>query len=1090
MHAMEWLRCGPATPASPHRLPQSVRSSRMWIVQLALRRPYTFIVGALLVVIFGLIAIVRTPTDVFPEIDIPVVSIIWQYNGLPPEEVERRISTTFERAITTSVNDIEHIESQITPGLSVIKVFFHPGARIESAVAQLSGVSQIILRTMPPGATAPLIIRYSASNVPVLQLALSSPTLSEQELYDLGVNGIRTRLASVRGASVPQPYGGRTRLINVDLDPQQLFARGISPLDVSNAINAQNLVLPAGTAKIGPREYSVRMNGSPEILESLNDLPVKTVNGAMVRIRDVAQVRDGYAVQTNIVRRDGNRGAMITILKSSGASTIDVVNRVRAALPNILAQLTPELHVEEIVDQSLFVKAALKGVLVEALIAACLTALMILLFLGSWRSTLIVALSIPLSILSSIVVLSALGQSMNVMTLGGLALAVGVLVDDATVGIENIHRHVALGSDIEKAIIDGAQEIAVPTFVSTLSICIVFVPVFFLGGAAGSLFAPLAMAVVFAMMASYVISRTLVPTLVRYALEYEHSHHGKPGPIERLHARFDASFERFRLRYRYALESALRSRGRITAFFAAVVLGSMALLPFVGENFFPEVDAGQLRLHLRAAPGTRVEETEQLVASVERTIRQIIPKADLAMILDNIGITTGSSSNLALSDNPTVGVGDADIQIRLTDDASQSVAYYRNEIRKRLRKDYPEVKQFFLAADIVGQILNFGLPAPINVQVAGSNRAKNYELVRALEARIRKIPGAVDVYVHQVMNAPELFLTVDRDRAAALGMTERDVASNVLVSLASSQQTSPNFWLNPQNGVQYAINVQTPQAGLSSLDAIMRTPVVAANASATGNANSMQMLNGVARLSRRTGIGVISHRDVQPVFDVYASVQDRDLGSVARDVDKVIEELMPTAAKGTTVSVRGQVASMRTAYQGLAAGLAFAVLLVYLLMVVNFQSWLDPLIIVTALPGALAGIAWALFSTQTTLSVPALMGAIMSIGVATANSILIVTFANERLRAGLSAHDAALEAGYTRLRPVLMTASAMVIGMLPMALGLGEGGEQNAPLGRTVVGGLIAATAATLFIVPIAYSTLQGRAQARRARVSSPELAS
>ncbi|MBC8089500.1 MAG: efflux RND transporter permease subunit [Phycisphaerae bacterium] len=1056
----------------------------MWIVQLALRRPYTFIVGALLVVIFGVLAIIRTPTDVFPEIDIPVVSVIWQYNGLPPEEVERRISTTFERAITTSVNDIEHIESQITPGLSVIKVFFQPGARIESAVAQLSGVSQTILRTMPPGATTPLIIRYSASNVPVLQLALSSPTLSEQELYDLGVNGIRTRLASVRGASVPQPYGGRTRIINVDLDPQQLLARGISPLDVSNAINAQNLVLPAGTAKIGPREYGVRMNGSPEILESLNDLPVKTVNGSTVRIRDVAQVRDGYGVQTNIVRRDGQRGAMVTILKSSGASTIDVVNRVREALPNILAQLTPELHVEEIVDQSLFVKAALKGVLVEALIAACLTALMILLFLGSWRSTLIVALSIPLSILASIVVLSALGQSMNVMTLGGLALAVGVLVDDATVGIENIHRHVALGSHIEKAIIDGAQEIAVPTFVSTLSICIVFVPVFFLGGAAGSLFAPLAMAVIFAMMASYVISRTLVPTLVRYALEYEHSHHGNPGPIERVHARFDVAFERFRLRYRAALVSALASRRSITTVFALGVVASFALLPFVGQNFFPEVDAGQMRLHLRAPPGTRVEETEQMVANVERTIRRIIPKEDLGMILDNIGITTGSSSNLALSDNPTVGVTDADIQITLTEDASQSVAHYRSEIRKRLRKDFPEVKQFFLAADIVGQILNFGLPAPINVQVAGSNRVKNYELARALEARIRKIPGAVDVYVHQVMNAPELFVTVDRDRAAALGMTERDVASNVLVSLASSQQTSPNFWLNPQNGVQYAINVQTPQAGMSSLDAIMRTPIVAANAAATGN--TMQMLNGVASISRRTGIGVISHRDVQPVFDVYASVQDRDLGSVAGDVDQIIEELLPSAARGTTINMRGQVASMRTAYAGLAYGLAFAVLLVYLLMVVNFQSWLDPLIIVTALPGALAGIAWALFATQTTLSVPALMGAIMSIGVATANSILIVTFANERLRAGSSPHDAALEAGFTRLRPVLMTAFAMIIGMLPMALGFGEGGEQNAPLGRTVIGGLIAATAATLFIVPIAYSALQGRAQSRSAAALLP----
>jgi CzcA family heavy metal efflux pump len=1050
----------------------------MWIVQLALRRPYTFIVGAMLVVIFGVLAILRTPTDVFPEIDIPVVSIIWQYNGLPPEEMERRISTTYERALTTSVNDIEHVESQMVSGLSVIKVFFQPGARIESAVAQLAAVSQIVLRSMPPGATAPLIVRYNASNVPVLQLALSSPTLSEQQLYDLGSNGIRTRLASVRGASVPLPYGGRTRLINVDIDPQQLMARGISPVDVTNAINAQNLVLPSGTSKIGSREYDVRVNGSPEVVDQLNDLPIKTSNGAIVRLRDVAQVRDGYAVQTNIVRRDGKRGALITVLKSSGASTVDVVDRVRAALPNILAQLSPELHVEELADQSVFVKAALKGVLTEALIAACLTALMILLFLGSWRSTLIVALSIPLSILSSILVLSALGQTMNVMTLGGLALAVGVLVDDATVGIENIHRHVQMGSEIEKAILDGAQEIAVPTFVSTMSICIVFVPVFFLGGAAGSLFAPLAMAVVFAMMASYVISRTLVPTLVRYALEYEAHHHGNPGPFERVHARFDASFERMRLRYRNTLEGALASKGAVTSLFAVLVLASFMLVPFLGENFFPAVDAGQLRLHLRAAPGTRVEETEVIVADVERTIREVIPRRELGMILDNIGIVTTAASNLALSDNPTVGVTDADLLISLTDSATHSVAYYRNAIRKRLRADFPEVKTFFMAADIVSQILNFGLPAPINVQVAGTSREKNYQLAREIEARMRAIPGAVDVYTHQIMNAPQLYVNIDRDRASALGLTQRDVSNNLLISLASSSQTSPNFWLNPANGVQYAVSVRTPQDRMGSLDDIMGTPVIGAS-NASGN---MQMLDNVATISRRTGIGVISHRDVTPVIDVFANVQDRDLGAVANDVDKILAEARLKAAKGTTIEMRGQVASMRSAYQGLGFGLAFAILLVYLLMVVNFQSWLDPLIIVTALPGALAGICWALFATQTSLSVPSLMGAIMSIGVATANSILIVTFANELRRSGMNAHDAALEAGYTRLRPVIMTAFAMIIGMLPMAFGLGEGGEQNAPLGRAVIGGLVAATAATLFIVPIAYSALQGRGEARRVR--------
>ncbi|MEP6779726.1 MAG: efflux RND transporter permease subunit [Gemmatimonadaceae bacterium] len=1055
----------------------------MWIVQLALKRPYTFIVGAMLVVIFGVLAILRTPTDVFPEIDIPVISVIWQYNGLPPEEMERRMSTTYERALTTSVNDIEHVESQITSGLSIIKIFFQPGAQIEAAVAQLSAVSQIVLKGMPPGAIAPLILRYSASNVPVLQLALSSPTLSEQELADLGSNGIRTRLASVRGASVPPPYGGRTRLINVDLDLAQLRARGISPLDVSNAVNSQNLVLPSGSAKIGSREYGVMVNGSPEVVDALNDLPVKSVNGAIVHIRDVAQVRDGYAVQTNMVRRDGKRGALITVLKSSGASTIDVVNRVRAALPNIMAQLPRELKVDELADQSLFVKAALKGVVVEALIAACLTALMILLFLGSWRSTLIVALSIPLSILSSIVVLSAIGQTMNVMTLGGLALAVGVLVDDATVGIENIHRHVDMGSHIEKAILDGAQEIAVPTFVSTLSICIVFVPVFFLGGAAGSLFAPLAMAVVFAMMASYVISRTLVPTLVRYALQWEASHHGNPGPIERVHVRFDLAFERLRTRYRALLESTLANRGKIFTAFTVAVVASFALFPFLGENFFPTVDAGQLRVHLRAASGTRVEETEQIVGAVERTIRQVIPPDEIGTILDNIGITSTSASNLALSDNPTVGVTDADLLIALTDKRTHDVAYYRQEIRKRLRQDFPELKVFFMAADIVSQILNFGLPAPINVQVLGNNRAANYELAQKLEARIRKIPGAVDVYINQVMDAPQLYVTVDRDRASALGLTERDVASNLLVSLSSSQQTAPNFWLNQSNGVQYAVNVQTPPSAMNSLAQLVQTPIVS-NSAAGG---AVSLLDNVAQITRRTGIGVITHRDVQPVFDIFANVQDRDLGAVARDVDAIIADAEKSLPRGTTIQMRGQVASMRTAYQGLGYGLAFAVLLVYLLMVVNFQSWLDPLIIVTALPGALAGITWALFATQTSLSVPSLMGAIMSIGVATANSILIVTFANERRLAGLSAHDAALEAGYTRLRPVIMTAFAMIIGMLPMALGFGEGGEQNAPLGRAVIGGLIAATAATLFIVPIAYSTLRGRVEAR-ARAAMPLL--
>ncbi len=1055
----------------------------MWIVQLALRRPYTFIVGALLVVIFGVLAIVRTPTDIFPEIDIPVVSIIWQYNGLPAEEMERRFGTVYERAITTTVNDIEHIESQSLAGVTVIKVFFQPKAKIEAAVAQLAAVSQTILRIMPPGASAPFILRFNASNVPVLQLVLSSATLSEQELYDIGSNGIRTKLATVQGASVPQPYGGRARLINVDLDPQQLLARGISPSDVSAAINAQNLILPSGTAKIGDREYAVRMNGSPDVSDALNDLPVKIVNGALVRVRDVAQVRDGYAVQTNIVRRSGKRGALITVLKSGGASTVDVVRRVRAALPGILATLPPALNVEVLADQSLFVVAALKGVLNEAFIAALLTAAMILLFLGSWRSTLIVALSIPLSILSSIIALSALGQSMNVMTLGGLALAVGVLVDDATVGIENIHRVLESGIAIDEAILQGAQQIAVPTLVSTLSICIVFVPIFFLGGAAGSLFAPLAMAVVFAMLASYAISRTLVPTLVRYALQYEAHHHGAAGPMERIHLRFDAAFDRWRARYRLSLQSALAHRGRVVTLFAGGVLASCALIPFLGQNFFPSVDAGQIRLHVRAPVGTRVEATEQYVAAIERSIRRVIPPDELALILDNIGITSSGAANLAFSDNPTIGSTDADILIGLSGNRHGTVEDYRRALRTQLHSEFPQVTVFFQAADIVGQILNFGLPAPINVQVLGSNKTKNYEIARQIEARVRKIPGAADVYVQQLLNAPELFVTVDRDRAAELNLTQRDVSNNLLVALASSGQAAPNFWLNPQNGVQYGVNVQTPQSRIRSLEGITSAPILSSGTSAGG----AQTLENVAEVSRRTGIANVSHYDVQGVFDVFANVQDRDLGAVASEVDRIIADVTPTLPRGTTIAMRGQVASMRTAFRGLGFGLAFAVVLVYLLMVVNFQSWLDPFIIITALPGALAGIVWALFATQTTLSVPSLMGAIMSIGVATANSILIVSFARERQLAGVSAYDAALEAGDTRLRPVVMTAFAMIIGMLPMALGYGEGGEQNAPLGRAVIGGLSVATLATLFIVPIAFSALRGRTDVATRTTMTPE---
>ncbi|AMW06064.1 efflux RND transporter permease subunit [Gemmatimonas phototrophica] len=1051
----------------------------MWIVTLALRRPYTFIVGALLVVLFGVLSALRMPTDILPELNIPVVSVIWSYNGLPPEEMERRFGTPFERSLTTTITGIEHIESQSMAGISVAKVYFQPDASVESAVSQIAAQSQTILRIMPPGASAPLIIRYNAANVPVLQLALGGDSLSEQQLNDLGTNGIRTRLATVRGASVPQPYGGRSRLINVDLDPAQLQARGLSPTDVSDAISAQNLVLPGGTTKIGEREYAVRLNGSPTVVEALNDLPIRVVNGALVRVRDVAQVRDGYAVQTNIVHRDGVRGALVTVLKSGGASTIDVVNRVREALPGILAALPSALKVDVLADQSLFVKAALEGVVIEALIAACLTAAMILLFLGSWRSTLIVALSIPLSILVSVTVLAALGQTLNVMTLGGLALAVGVLVDDATVGIENIHRVQEHEPDIEQAILLGAGQIAVPTLVSTLAICIVFVPIFFLSGAAGALFRPLAMAVVFAMMASYVISRTLVPTLVKFAMQRERALEAKraglphaPGPFAQIHYRFEHFFERMRVRYRLALASTLGKPASLVVMALVVLVSGAALAPWLGRDFFPQVDAGQIRLHLRAPVGTRIEETARLVAAVEARIRTIIPPEDLGTILDNVGIASTSLTNLAFSDNPTTGVTDADLLLVLTDERRGNTAHYASEIRRVLRDEFPQMLVFFQSADIIGQILNAGLPAPVDVQVTGSNRAENIVVARALEQRLRQIPGAVDVYLQQRLEAPQLNVNVDRVRASSLSLTQREVANDLLVSLASSGQAQPNVWLNPQNGVQYTVSVQTPQYRMSSLEALSLTPIAGAGGGAA------QYLGNLAAITRSSGMAVVSHYDVAPVFDVFANVQHRDLGAVAKDIDMVLDSVRPSLPKGTTLVMRGQVASMRESYQGLVTGLFFAVVLVYLIMVINFQSWLDPLIISSALPMALAGVVWALFAAGNTISVPAFMGAIMSVGVATANGILVVAFANERMDDGLSALDAALDAAATRLRPVIMTAAAMIVGMIPMALGVGEGGEQNAPLGRAVIGGLTFATFATLTVLPYVYSRLRaGRAR-------------
>ncbi|MBI1760836.1 MAG: efflux RND transporter permease subunit [Acidobacteria bacterium] len=1048
----------------------------MWIVKLALRRPYTFVVAALLIGLLGGVTIVRMSTDIFPEIDLPVASVIWTYNGISAEEMAQRIVTPSERGLTTTVNDIEHIESQSLNGVAVIKVFFHPGAKIEAAVAQITAMSQSILRIMPPGSSSPFIVRYNVSNVPILQASVSSDALNEQQLYDYSQNFIRTQMATVQGASLPIPYGGKPRQIMVDIDAQALYAKGLSASDVSAAINAQNLILPAGTAKMGNREYNVRLNSSPESVEALNDLPIKQVGNATVYLREVAHVRDGSQVQTNIVRADGRRSALLTVLKSGGASTLDIVSRVKAALPKIMSTVPKELKVNLLFDQSVFVRAAINGVMVEALIAACLTAAMILLFLGSWRSTLIVTISIPLSILCSIITLSLLGETLNVMTLGGLALAVGILVDDATVEIENIHRNLGQGKALKQAILDGAQQIAVPAFVSTLAICIVFVPVVFLSGAAKSMFTPLAMAVVFAMLASYLLSRTLIPTMVMYLLRDEAKlYHGEGefvdeshGLIGRVHNGFNEVFERLRERYQGALEWALAHRRIVVFGFLAFCLGSFILLPFIGEDFFPAVDAGQFRLHVRTPAGTRLEETERIFGQVEDAIRRLVPREELELVLDNIGLPS-IGINLAYSDSATVSLSDGEILVALKE-KHQPTRDYVKRLRRELKRQFPELTFFFQPADIVSQILNFGLPAPIDIQIVGRDQKGNYEIARQLEQRVSRIPGAADVHLHQVVDQPELRVNVDRTRAEQVGLSQRDVAGNLLTALSSSVQTAPNYWLNPENGVNYIVAVQMPQYKMDSVAALQNTPITGSNGAA-----APQLLSNLAEVEHSTALAVVNHYNVQPTYDVYANVQGRDLGGVARAIDRVLAEFQPKLPRGSTIVMRGQIESMRSSFVGLAFGLLFAVLLVYFLMVVNFQSWLDPFIILMALPGALAGILWMLFVTQTTISVPSLMGAIMCVGVATANSILLVTFANDQRLAGVDAINAALAAGFTRLRPVLMTALAMVIGMLPMSLGWGEGGEQNAPLGRAVIGGLLIATFATLFFVPVVYSVLRHR---------------
>ena len=1046
----------------------------MWIVRLALRRPYTFVVASILILILGVISIVRSPVDIFPNIDIPVITVVWQYTGLSPEEMSTRIIFNFERSLTTTVNDIAHIESQSLNGVGLIKVYFHPHTDIGVAVAQVTAIAQSTVRNLPPGITPPFILIYNASSVPILQLGLSGQGVSEQQLADMGQNFIRTGLITVPGITIPNPYGGKQRTIMVDLNTTALQAKGLSPLDVVNTINAQNLILPAGTAKIGGYEYQVDMNGSPQTVNELNDLPIKTVGDSTIYIRDVAYVRDGFTPQTNIVRVNGARASLMSILKLGDASTLDVIANVRKALPAVEASLPVHVDIKALSDQSIFVKASINGVVREGAIAACLTGLMILVFLGSWRSTLIIAVSIPLSVLTSLVVLSALGETINIMTLGGLALAVGILVDDATVEVENINRNLDQGKEIIQAILDGASQIAVPALVSTLSICIVFVPMFFLSGVARYLFAPLAEAVVFAMLASYLLSRTLVPTMARYLLveqteeERRERTEKSRNPFVRIQAKFETGFERFRGGYHGLLGAAIRhKRIFVVGFFAACVL-SFALVPLVGEDFFPSVDSGEFVMHMRAPTGTRIEDTAALCDRVEQDIRKEIPPDELRTILDNIGLPY-SNLNLSYSTSAPIGPGDADIQVELAPDHHPTVGYVR-DLRRKLGRDFPGITFYELPVDIVTQILNFGLPAPIDIKIVGRNLVANRYFAENLMNRLKFVPGMVDLRIQQPFNYPKLHIDVDRTKAGEVGFTQRDVAQNLLISLSGSFQTAPAFWLDPRTGVSYTITTQTPQYRVNSLQDLENVPV----ANASGSNAPPQIMAGLASFTRGAEMGEVSHYDIQSAIDIYGAVDGRDLGGVARDITPIIDKSKKDLPAGSQILVSGQIETMNSSFIGLLAGLGFSIVLVYLLIVVNFQSWLDPFIILMALPAALAGIVWFLFITHTTISVPALTGAIMCMGVATANSILVVSFSKEQLQAGRTAAEAALEAGFTRFRPVLMTALAMIIGMLPMSLGLGEGGEQNAPLGRAVIGGLLFATVATLFFVPVVFSTVHG----------------
>jgi multidrug efflux pump subunit AcrB len=1050
----------------------------MWIVEVALRRPYTFLVMALLILLATPLVLLKMSTDIFPEINIPVISIVWTYTGLSAQEIGQRITSVNERSLTTTVNDIEHIESESLAGFSIIKIFFQPNANIPTAIAQVVAIEQSQLRQLPPGILPPLVIKYSASAIPIIQLGLSSPSMTEQAVFDAAVNFLRPRLVTIPGVAIPWPYGGKQRVISVDLDTNALLAKGLTPNDVVNAVNSQNLVLPSGTAKIGATEYVLATNGSPDTIAGLNNMPVVTRNGATTYLSEVAHVRDGFSPQTNIVRQNGERGVLVSVIKNGGSSTLDIVSSLLAQLPIVEQILPKDLKITPLFDQSGFVRAAISGVVREALIAAALTAALILVFLGNWRSTCIIAVSIPLSILSSIIALYIMGETLNIMTLGGLALAVGILVDDATVTIENIERHMHLGSDLHKAILDGAGEIAIPALVSTLCICIVFVPMFFLSGVARYLFAPLAEAVVFAMLASYVLSRTLVPTLVMMMMDHgATAQAATPSLLQRVYRAFNGRFERVRGGYSAILAQVLEQRRVFAACFLGFCVLSCCLVFILGRDFFPSVDGGQIRLHMRLPTGTRIEETARVADQVEGVIRHIVPAKDLGTVLDNLGVAV-SGINKTYSNAGTFGSHDGEIQVSLNE-GHRPTERYVEEMRRELPRRFPGVEFFFQPADMVTQILNFGLPSAIDVKVTGADLRADYDIAAKLMKRIEMIPGVVDTHIHQRLDQPTVALNMDRTQLQQLGLSPTDVTSDLLVSTAGTSQTSPAFWLSPANGVVYNLTVQSPQYSVDSLNELLRTPVRAATAALTTAPQLLSNLVGVAPAAQEA---VDSRYNLAPTIDIFASAQGRDMGGISVDIRRLVADLRPHLPRGVSIDIRGQTETMKSSFVELGVGLVMAIVMVYLLIVVNFQSWVDAFIIITALPAALAGICWMLLLTGTTLSVPAMTGAIMTMGVATANSILVVSFARQRMGEGLGPVKAALDAGATRIRPVLMTALAMIIGMIPMALGLGEGAEQNAPLGRAVIGGLLFATVSTLFFVPVIFAGVHRRLELRRER--------